>query len=150
LSRLAVSVPAPGFNTVRYAGVLAPAAKWRPLVIPEPPARNDAGQPTGTQHPVDDEREHELTHSPRRSRWRPWDELLKRSFDSERLCPRCHSPMKLKSVLTREKGLQRLFSRLGEPTDVRGKAPARGPAYFASQVLRQRFAEPGRQLDFLE
>ena len=140
------------FNTVRYAGVLAPAAKWRPLVIPPPPARRDAGPPhTGTQQqPVDDEREHDVTHSPRRSRWQPWDELLKRSFDIERRCPRCHSPMKLKSFVTREKSFQRLLSRLREPTDVQGKAPARGPPYFASQVLRQRFAEPEPQPDFFE
>ena len=105
---------------------------------------------TGTQQPVDDEREHDVTHSPRRSRWQPWDELLKRSFDIERRCPRCHSPMKLKSFVTREKSFQRLLSRLREPTDVQGKAPARGPPYFASQVLRQRFAEPEPQPDFFE
>ena len=58
--------------------------------------------------------------------------------------------MKLKSFLTSEKSLQRLLSRFGEPTVVQGKALARGPPYFTSQVLRQRFAEPAPQLDFLE
>jgi hypothetical protein len=48
------------------------------------------------------------------------------------------------------KSLRRLLSRLGQPTDVPGKAPARGPPYFASQVLRQRFAERGPQLDMLQ
>ena len=58
--------------------------------------------------------------------------------------------MKLMSFLTGGRSLLRLLSRLGEPTDVQGKAPARGPPYFASQVLRQRFAAPGPQLDFLD
>ena len=58
--------------------------------------------------------------------------------------------MKLKSFLTAANSLQRLLSRVGEPTDAQGKAPARGPPYFASQVLRQRFAELGPQLDMLD
>ena len=37
VSRLAASVHPPKFHTVRYAGVLAPHAKWRPLVVPSPP-----------------------------------------------------------------------------------------------------------------
>jgi Putative transposase len=37
LCRLVALVPAPRFHTVRYSGVLAPAAKWRPLVVPKPP-----------------------------------------------------------------------------------------------------------------
>jgi len=37
VSRLAASVHPPRFHTVRYGGVLAPHAKWRPLVVPPPP-----------------------------------------------------------------------------------------------------------------
>jgi hypothetical protein len=36
LCRLVALVPAPRFHTVRYFGVLAAAAKWRPLVVPKP------------------------------------------------------------------------------------------------------------------
>ena len=36
LSRLAASVPAPRFHTVRYAGVLASASKLRPRLAPKP------------------------------------------------------------------------------------------------------------------
>ena len=45
---------------------------------------------------------------------------------------------------------QPMLSRLAEPTDVQGKAPARGPPYFASRVLRQRFGEHATQLDMLD
>jgi Putative transposase len=37
LSRLATSVPLPRLHTVRYAGVLAPASKLRPRLVPKPP-----------------------------------------------------------------------------------------------------------------
>lgn len=35
IEKLAALVPPPRFNLVRYHGVLAPSAAWRPLVIPE-------------------------------------------------------------------------------------------------------------------
>ena len=35
LERLAALVPIPRANLVRYHGVLAPAARWRPLVVPQ-------------------------------------------------------------------------------------------------------------------
>ncbi|MEZ4225948.1 MAG: transposase [Polyangiaceae bacterium] len=37
LVRLATTVPPPGFHTIRYAGVLAAASKWRARVVPPPP-----------------------------------------------------------------------------------------------------------------
>src|SRR2546425_10290979 len=36
LGKLAALVPAPRAHLVRYSGVLAPASKWRPLIVPEP------------------------------------------------------------------------------------------------------------------
>ncbi len=54
--------------------------------------------------------------------------------------------MKLKSFLTSQASLRRLLSRLGEPTLMQGKAPARGPPYFASKMVRRRFAEQSSQL----
>lgn len=165
LCRLAASVPAPGFNTVRYGGVLAPAARWRPLVIPPPPAvqahadasaNAEADADAGANADADagaDSAPCAMQESPvapapdqRRSGWRPWSELLKRSFAVDLHCPRCGSTMKLKSFLTNGKSLHRLLTRLGEPTEVKPKAPARGPPYFASQAARRHFAEPSPQL----
>jgi hypothetical protein len=37
LSRLAAAVPPPRPHTVRYAGVLAPASKLRPKIVPKLP-----------------------------------------------------------------------------------------------------------------
>ena len=134
LTRLAASVPAPGFNTVRYGGVLAPAAHWRPLVIPTLPAAA-----AGKDDDSDDAKP--PARPARLSGWRPWAELLKRSFDIDLRCHQCNGPMKLKSFLTSRASLHRLLTRLGEPTDVMGKAPARGPPYFATKVARRHLAQ---------
>jgi hypothetical protein len=143
MSRLAASVPAPGFNTVRYGGVLAPAAHWRPLVIPPLPAADSDGhsdEPLGDAKPT--------ARPPRRSGWRPWAELLKRSFDIDLRCSQCNGRMKLKSFLTSPKSLRRLLIRLDEPLEVQGKASARGPPYFDYGVAcqsRQIGSQPPRR-----
>jgi hypothetical protein len=49
LCRLATSVPPPRFHTVKYAGVLAPASRWRSRLAPQPPqaatASDEPGRP---------------------------------------------------------------------------------------------------------
>src|SRR5437867_3460700 len=47
LERLSVLVPVPRANLIRYHGVMAPAAKWRPLVVPGGPASGDNGSTAG-------------------------------------------------------------------------------------------------------
>lgn len=144
LCRLAVSVPAPKFNTVRYGGVLAPAAKWRSAVVP-PPTPEQAGTPQ-TQHgdaPA-------VAGSQRRSRYRPWRELLMRTFAVDLRCKDCGRPMKLKAFITTPKSLERLCRKLGDPTSPPERAPARGPPYFASKVVRRVLGEPLGQQDLFD
>src|SRR5580692_1814171 len=68
LCRLASAVPPPRFHTVRYAGVLAPASKMRPRIVPKPPVT-----PANDLEPT-------LEPSRGGSRYRPWAEFLKRCF----------------------------------------------------------------------
>jgi hypothetical protein len=57
LCRLAAATPPPRLHTIHYFGVLAPAARWRPLVVPTPaPA------------PVENGRQAETPDSPHPSR----------------------------------------------------------------------------------
>jgi hypothetical protein len=124
LSRLAASVPAPRLHTVRYAGVLASASKLRPRLAPKP------GVPP---KPTADEPE-----SPRRGAYRPWAELLKRTFGFDVLtCPCCSGRMKLLALVTDPTSVARYLRGIGEPTDVPKRTPARGPPYWASRVLRR-------------
>ena len=124
LSRLAASVPAPRLHTVRYAGVLASASKVRARLAPKP-----AVAPIPT---VD------VPERPRRGGYRPWAELLKRTFGFDVLtCPCCSGRMKLLALVTDPTSVARYLRGIGEPTDVPKRTPARGPPYWASRVLRR-------------
>jgi hypothetical protein len=126
LCRLAAAVPPPRFHTVRYAGILAPASKLRPRILPKPPATSTNDIEPRTQ--------------PKRggSRYRPWAELLKRCFSIDVLrCPSCSGRMRLVALITDPKQVRRFLHGIGEPTDAPARQPARGPPYWQSRVLRR-------------
>lgn len=130
LTRLCASVPPPRFHTVRYAGVLASASKLRSRIIPEPPAESS-----------EDVRE-EPTPPPRRCRYRPWAELMMRTFAVDVLCcPRCKGRLRLVALMTEPKEIRRYLRALGERTDAPVRSPARGPPYWRSRALRRRAGE---------
>jgi Putative transposase len=128
LCRLAASVPPPRLHTVRYAGVLGPASKIRPRILPEPKAA--PGKSLDVEGDTEDK--------PRRGfRYWPWLELLKRTFQIDLRCPTCQGPMKLVAMVTEERSIARFLRSLGEPTEAPPRVPARGPPYWKSTVLRR-------------
>jgi hypothetical protein len=133
LCRLAASVPPPGFHLVHYAGVLGSASKLRALVVPPPPPESQANSTHAhSSHPP--------TH---RSRYRPWAELMKRTFEIDvEQCPNCGGRLKLRSLVIEAHNIERLLRYLGEPLEPPKRAPARDPPYFKTQVLRRKFDEP--------
>jgi hypothetical protein len=129
----AQGIPAPRFHTVRYAGVLAPASRLRPLIVPRPPPQertDESSAPPSSKPP---------TH---RAGWRPWAELMKRcwAIDVE-TCVRCGSRMKLRKLILQPESIRRLLRFLAEPTEPPARAPARDPPFFKSRVLRRRSHE---------
>jgi hypothetical protein len=132
LTRLAASVPPPRFHTVKYAGVLAPASPWRPRITPRGTAENLEVVP------LTDAAERD-TAPKGAGTYRPWAELLARTFAVDVLqCPTCKGRMKLLAVVSDPKSIARYLSALGEPTDVPGRSPSRGPPYWKSTVLRHK------------
>jgi hypothetical protein len=127
LCRLATSVPPPRFHTVKYAGVLAPASAWRSRIAPP-------------RAPVEPTAATEDAKTPKRAgSYRPWAELLKRTFGVDVLeCPNCTGRMKLIAMVTEPKSVERYLARIGELTHVPGRSPSRGPPYWKSVVLRRR------------
>lgn len=97
LTRLCASVPPPRFHTVRYAGVLASASKLRPRILPEAPERLGATRrASDVAEPV-----------PRGCRYRPWAELMMRTFHADVLCcPRCSGRLRLVALMTEPKEIR--------------------------------------------
>ena len=114
--------------------MLGAASKWRALVVPPAPA--DAPRSHGAAKPP--------TH---RSIWRPWAELMKRSFaiDVEK-CPRCGGRMKLRALITETSSIKRFLRSLGEPTEAPRPSPARDPPFYKSRVLRRRSPQSPTQM----
>jgi len=129
LSRLAASVPAPRFHTVRYAGALGSASKLRRRLVPKPAASaHEVAAPSETPH----------EQTPRRRHYRPWAELLMRTFGLDVLaCPRCEGRMRLLALVTEPARIARALRALGAPTELPARSPARGPPYWKSRVLRR-------------
>jgi hypothetical protein len=127
LCRLATSVPPPKLHTVRYAGVLAPSSKLRARIIPKPVVAPESDTAEASNTPP----------NRRGSHYRPWAELLKRTFDIDVRCPRCEGRMKLVAMVTEPASAKRLLRHLGETTDPPAREPARGPPYWKSRVLRR-------------
>jgi hypothetical protein len=148
LCRLATTIPAPRFHTVRYAGVLASASKWRPLVVPKPATSADhdhahAGAPDSCGPLPSCEKTG--------SRYRPWPELLKRTFGIDvETCPRCGGRMRLLALITDPPNVARFLRHLGEPTEPPPRAPARDPPFWQSRVLRRRHEEHSAQRELFE
>jgi len=137
LARLAASVHPPRFHAVRYAGVLAPHSKLRPLVVPAPLPAPPGGEPSHTPPPAPAK---PPTH---RCRYRPWAELMKRAFAIDvETCARCGGRMKLLALVRDPRGIARYLAHLGESTEVPPLAPARAPPYWQSTILRRRYREP--------
>jgi hypothetical protein len=132
LTRLCASVPPPRFHTVRYVGVLASASKLRPRILPAPPLETGGGEDTSE----------EAKPRPRGCRYRPWAELMMRTFAVDVLCcPRCSGRLRLVALMTEPKEIRRYLRALGEPTDAPDRSPARGPPYWRSRALRRRAGE---------
>jgi len=142
LCRLAAAVPPPRAHVVHYAGVLGAASKLRALVVPPLPPADPSDAAGAAAAPSDDR---PATH---RSRYRPWAELLKRTFAIEITCPSCGGRMKLVRFVTRRASMEKLLASIGEPTDAPGLSPARDPPFFKSRVLRRRLGaeQPQREL----
>ena len=126
---------------MRYAGVLASASppsgitkrvKLRSRLVRSRLAPKGAAEPTVARCAED------LADVPRRSPYRPWAELLKRTFGLDVLaCPRCQGRMRLLAMVTDAKSVTRYLRALGEPTEAPATAPARGPPYWKSRILRR-------------
>jgi hypothetical protein len=116
MRRLAWLVPPPSRHQVRYAGILAPAAKRRRHVTPTPPPQVQLA------FPIENARPTRQTHRP------SWAQLLARVYDvdAER-CPTCGGHLRPVGAVTHPFEARRVL-----PTLAQARAPPQPTLPFAS------------------
>jgi hypothetical protein len=124
IEKLAVLVPWPRSNALRYHGVFAPGSKWREAVIrdrSDPPAPA-APDPAATS---------QAAASCFRPRRLSWAQLIARVFKSEVLvCPQCGGRAEVVAAITQPAVIRAILKSLG----LWPRAPPISPARPASQV----------------
>ena len=82
--------------------------------------------------------------------YRPWAELLKRTFQIDVERCECGGHLKLRALVmvlqpllgvVEAHNFERLLRYLGEPLEPPRRSPARDPPYFKTQVLRRKLGE---------
>jgi len=127
MERLAALVPPPKFNVTRYFGVLAPAATFRPVVIPETEAPS---LPTHSGcRAIVEPRKTDSGEVKKKRGFQPrnysWAELLKRVFEVDVLaCPRCGAQMRILAAINPPEAIRKILACLGLPTRAPPIAPA--------------------------
>ena len=110
MQRLAALVPRPRLHLIRFHGVLAPHAKLRAAIIPQPAHKDSA--------PV-----HEHAHG--KTARMSWARLLKRVFDIDIERCECGGRLKIIAAIEDPGVIVRILSHLGLPARAPPRAPAR-------------------------
>ena len=125
LEKLAALVPTPRAHLVRFHGLLAPAAKWRPAVVPntaiiEPPLDSpDISTITAASSglgPADGSETQKPVAEPHRKNY-TWSELMKRVFAADVLaCPHCGGRLRILSIIYPPQITRKILDHLGIPS----------------------------------
>jgi hypothetical protein len=114
IERLLPLIPRPRKHTIRFHGILAPAAGYRAKVVPAAKTPAPPRQMPGPDRPT----AYRL----------PWADLLRRVFLVDALeCPRCQGRMRIVAAVTEPDAVERILRHLGEafapPTIASPRAP---------------------------
>jgi hypothetical protein len=116
VEKLAALVPPPRFHLVRYHGVLASSASFRPLVIPEAAGETSqphAGCPARKRTDVGTGK----GRGGSRPRNYSWAQLMKRIFSIDVLeCPRCKARMRILAAIHPPDAIRKILDCLGLPS----------------------------------
>ena len=115
MQRLAALVPRPRLHLIRFHGVLAPHAKLRAAIIPQPAQKDSA--------PV---HEHAHGNAARMS----WAQLLKRVFDIDVERCECGGQLKIIAAIEAPALIERILTHLGLSAQPPPRTPARRVELF--------------------
>jgi hypothetical protein len=143
IAKLAALVPAPRAHLRTFHGILAPAARWRPLIVPTPDVHFGACShvpvpPESTRRAENEPDRTEPVPPPRRKNY-SWSELLRRVFEIDILvCERCGGPVRVIAAIQEPETTQKILNYLSLPSRPPPITPARyercsDPDDFASK-----------------
>jgi Putative transposase len=119
MQRLAALVPRPRLHLIRFHGVLAPNAKLRSQVVPQPIHDNQLVNPDAAngQEPPEHGRPLRLG----------WARLLKRVFDLDlKHCQHCGGDLRIIAAILKRDAIEKIFNSLGLEPRPPPVAPAHG------------------------
>jgi hypothetical protein len=117
MQRLAALVPRPRLHLIRFHGVLAPNAKMRSKVVPQPPDEPAQKAPSPGYGDAAHGRPMRLG----------WAKLLKRVFNLDlEHCPNCGGKLKVIAAILERPSIEKILNHLGLEARAPPRAPARG------------------------
>jgi putative transposase len=126
LEKLAALVPPPRIHQVRYHGVLGPAARDRPLVVPAPRDLQSGRACLPMDAPAQERNTGLKKAAPGTTL--PWAELIRRVFAVDVLeCPRCGGRMKILAAIQTPEAIRSILEHLDLPSRAPPITPARCP-----------------------
>ena len=120
ISRLAALVPPPRRHLIRYHGILAPNAHWRPDLL---------GMAAMHRHQAAPHSDHPTSNKALpTNRYLDWATLLKRTFAIDALeCRFCGHPMHILAIIDDKQKAARILRAMGLPHTPPLHTPARAP-----------------------
>jgi Putative transposase len=155
LEKLAALVPFPRAHLVRYAGLLAPAAKWRAWIVPAELSDSTASPSSSAPcSPAKSSQTPGVSAEPMESakyhgRNYTWAELMKRAWAVDVLeCPRCKGRMRILAAipLARRDPKNTRLSRLAIPRAARFAGRLRISRFRRTVLNQSCLLDPGQDL----
>src|SRR6267378_1390944 len=127
IEKLCALVPTPRAHTVRYHGILGPAAKWRELIVPNnattaaaPESENGFASSPASSGADPPDRSQQPNASPaaqRHPRNYLWSELMRRVFAADVLaCDRCGGRLRILATIRPPETTRKILDHLGLPS----------------------------------
>jgi hypothetical protein len=116
LSRMAALIPPPRRHVTVYSGVLSSNSKWRQWIVPSPKVEPVNSGLETTPHLAFKQEAIETKSKVGRRKYIPWNELLRRTFGCEIVCPHCGGAIRLIALVKTERTIETILFGMGFPT----------------------------------